>query len=83
MVLKFWNMRTISFLSYCLILAIPCVLSNVTVKHAIVPQEGRKRYRTGETFVMGCQIGYKPVGNGTQECSEGNWTAQEFYCESK
>ncbi|CAH3046254.1 unnamed protein product, partial [Porites evermanni] len=64
-----------------LFLAIPCNLSNVTIKHAQVPQEVKKRYRTGETFVLGCQSGYKPVGNGSQECNEGNWTTQKFYCE--
>ena len=64
-------------------LAIPCNLSNVTVKHTTVPREPKNRYRTGETFALGCQIGYKPVGNGTQECNEGNWTTQEFYCESE
>lgn len=66
-----------------LFLAIPCNLSNVTIKHAQVPQEVKKRYRTGETFVLGCQSGYKPVGNGSQECNEGNWTTQKFYCESE
>ena len=74
-------MRAISCFPY--FVAIPCNISNVTIKHAQVPENGKTRYRTGETFVLGCQIGYKSVGNGSRECNEGNWTTQEFYCESK
>ena len=78
-----WKMRSISFISFLAILAIPCVLSNVSVEHAQVLQERKKRYRTGETIMLGCQSGYKPVGNGSLKCNEGNWTTQEFSCKSE
>lgn len=63
-------------------LAIPCKPPENSTKNVQVPND-RKLYRTGETIALGCKIGYKGIGNSTQECDEGNWTTTDFYCESK
>lgn len=65
------------------VLAIPCKLPENSTKNAQGPKERKHLYRTGETITLGCEIGYKGIGNGTQECNEGNWTTTDFYCESK
>lgn len=74
-------MRVISCFHY--FVAIPCNLSNLTIKQAQVQENGKTRYHTGETLLLGCQISYKSVGNGSRECYEGHWTTQDFFCESE
>jgi len=67
--------------SQCIDISIPCKPPEITTQRIQALKETNNRYRTGETIVLGCEVGYRGIGNGTRECNEGNWTTQDFYCE--
>ncbi|KAL9986757.1 hypothetical protein ACROYT_G000947 [Oculina patagonica] len=67
--------------SQCVDISIPCRRPEIATQYAQAPNGFKSLYRSGETIEFGCEPGYRVVGNGTQQCNEGNWTTIDFYCE--
>ena len=73
--------KPVLFVFFFSFLAIPCKPPEVITKYALAPKKMKNLYRSGETIVLGCKLGYRVVDKETREREEGNWTKIDFYCE--